>query len=106
MSCRFSAPVSRGSTAANWPVTPIAARTASASVARVVAGDADLARVRAQLGREDAHGSGLAGAVRAQQREDRPGGDVEVEAVEHGLLAEPLGQTAHGDGGLCHGVAS
>ena len=33
ISCRFSAPVSRLSTAENWPVTPMSARTPSASVA-------------------------------------------------------------------------
>ena len=33
INCRFSRPVSSSSTAANWPVTPIAARTALVSVA-------------------------------------------------------------------------
>ncbi len=33
MSDRFSSPVSRVSTAENWPVTPITSRTASGSIA-------------------------------------------------------------------------
>ena len=34
ISCRFSSPVSRSSSAENWPVTPIAARTPSGSARR------------------------------------------------------------------------
>ena len=69
---RFSSPVSRLSTAENWPVTPIAARTASGSPARSCPATRSLAAVGADQRGQDLHGGGLARAVRAQQREDRP----------------------------------
>ena len=96
---RFSSPVSRLSTAENWPVTPIAARTASGSRARSCAGDAELAAVGADQGREDLDDRGLAGAVRAEQREDRALGDVEVDAVEHEVVAVGLAQAGRRDRG-------
>ena len=43
----------RLSTAENWPVTPIAARTASASVCRIVTGDPHLAVVGADQRGQD-----------------------------------------------------
>ncbi len=71
ISRRFSSPVSSSSTAENWPVTPIAARTPSGSSAHVVAGDLQLAGVGGDQRRQDPHDRRLAGAVRAEQREDR-----------------------------------
>ena len=76
MRSRFSSPVSRLSTAENWPVTPIAPRTRSGLAPEVEARDLDLAAVCGQERREDLHGRGLAGAVRAEQREDRSLGDL------------------------------
>ena len=89
---RFSSPVSRPSTAENWPVTPIAARTASGSRGDVVAGDPRGPGVGAEQGGQDVHGGGLAGAVRPEQREDGAGGDRQVDAVEHDVVAERLAQ--------------
>ena len=66
---RFSRPVSSPSTAENWPVTPIAARTSSGRV-HVVAGHPDLAGVGGDQRGQDLDGGGLAGAVRAEQGED------------------------------------
>ena len=90
-------PVSRLSTAENWPVTPIAARTASGSRGEVVAGDAQLAGVGADQRREDLDDRGLAGAVGPEQGEDGALGDVEVDAVEHDVVAERLAQAGRGD---------
>ena len=92
MRSRFSSPVSRLSTAENWPVTPIAARTASGSRARSWPATRTVAGVGVDQRREDLHGRGLAGAVRAEQGEDRALGDVEVDAVEYDRVAERLAQ--------------
>src|SRR5580700_637963 len=46
------------------------------------------ARVRADQRGEDADESGLAGPVRAEQGEDDPGRDVEVDPVKHDLASE------------------
>ena len=53
----------------------------------VVAGDLDLAAVGGDQRRQDMDRRRLAGAVRAEQGEDRPGPDLEVDAVEDELLA-------------------
>ena len=55
---------------------------------QVVATDGYLARVGADQGGQDLHHGGLAGAVGAEQREDRPLGDLQVDAVENDLVAE------------------
>ena len=89
---RFSSPVSRPSTAANWPVRPMAWRTPSGSRDDVVAADAGLAAVGGEEGGEDVDHGGLAGAVRSEQGEDGAFGDVEVDAVEHDLVAEGLAE--------------
>ena len=70
ISSRFSRPVSRPSTAENWPVTPIAARTASGSAATSWPATRTSPASARDQGREDVHDGGLAGAVRAEQRED------------------------------------
>ena len=49
-----------------------------------------VARVGGEQRREDAHGGRLAGAVGAEQAEDRPGRDLEIDAVEGGDVAEAL----------------
>ena len=66
----------------------------------VVAGDAGDPGVRAQQRREDVDDRGLSGAVRAEQREDAAGRDVEVDAVEHDLVAEGLHEPFGLDGGV------
>ena len=54
----------------------------------IKAGDVNVAGVGADERREDLHSGRLAGTVGAEQREDRPLGDVEVDAVEDDLVAE------------------
>jgi len=92
---RFSSPVRNLSTAENWPVTPIAARTASGSPAQVVPANLDLASIGADHGREDLDRGRLPGTIGAEQREDGARGDVEVDAVQHDLLAVGLAQPGH-----------
>ncbi len=57
-----------------------------------MAGDAHLSRVGMHQGREDLHRRGLAGAVRPEQREDRTGVDVQIDAVQRDGLAVGLPQ--------------
>jgi hypothetical protein len=64
---------------------------------QVVAGDEGLAAVRAEQGRQDVDGDGLAGAVGPQQGEHGAGGDVEVDAVEYQVVAERLAEPLDGD---------
>jgi hypothetical protein len=61
------------------------------------AGDAQGARVGLDQGREDLDDRGLAGAVGAEQGEDRPLGDVEIDAVEDDVRAERLAQAGGQD---------
>src|ERR1039457_1918523 len=82
----------RSSTAENCPVTPITARTASGSRAASWAADPHVATVSGDQRREDLDGGGLAGAVRAEQGEDRPFGDGQVHPVEDRLVAEGLAE--------------
>jgi hypothetical protein len=56
----------------------------------VAAGDPQVPGVGVDERGEDPHHGGLAGAVRAEQREDGPGGNVEVDAVEHDVVAVRL----------------
>jgi len=60
------------------------------------------AAVRREDGREDADRRRLAGAVRAEQAEDAPGRNLEVDALEGLYLAEPLRQSFDLDGGARH----
>jgi hypothetical protein len=74
---------------------------------QVVAGDADLAAVGADQGGQDVHHGGFPGAVGAEQREDRPLGDGEVDVIEHYLVAKRLPQPGDrnrgpGGGHCCH----
>ncbi len=71
---------------------------------QVVAADVDAAgaRVGGDEGGEDLHGGGLAGAVRAEQGEDRSFGDGQVDAVEHDLVAVGLAQPVRRDGQVGH----
>ncbi len=64
----------------------------------VLAQDADAAGLRGDRAGEHADGRGLAAAVRAEEPEDLASGDVEVDAVHGGEVAETLGEAAHGDG--------
>ena len=66
---------------------------------RVLARHPELAAVGADQGREDLDDRGLAGAVGAEQREDRALGDVEVDAVEHEVVAVGLAQAGRCDRG-------
>jgi len=75
------------------PMFPVTGRVPR----QVVPRDADPPRVRADQRRQDAHHRRLAGAVRAQQGEDRALLDRQVEAVQHELVAETPAQSAHRD---------
>ena len=92
---RFSSPVMRASTAENWPVTPIAARTAAAS--RTTSCPAT--RTVPPSGRSSVERMWIIVVFPAPLGPSRaktpPGGDVEVDAVEHDLVAERLRE---GDG--------
>jgi hypothetical protein len=76
--------------------------------AYVVAGDPDHAGVRRQEGGEYSHGGGLARPVGAQQGENGPLDDVQVDAVEHHLAAEGFANAAglDGQGGTAGGRRS
>ena len=70
----------------------------------VMARDTHLAAVEPDQGGQDLHGGGLPGAVGAEQGEDRSLGDVQVDAVEHDLVAEGLAQPGGRDrGSRCRG---
>jgi hypothetical protein len=70
----------------------------------VVAADADPAagRVGGDEGGDDLDGGGLAGAVRAEQGEDRPFRDGQVHAVEDDLVTVGLAQPVRRDGRIGH----
>jgi hypothetical protein len=55
-----------------------------------MARDLGLAAVGADQRGQDLHHGGLAGAVRAEEREDRPLGYREIDAVEHNLVTKGL----------------
>jgi hypothetical protein len=59
----------------------------------VMAGDAHVAAVSGEQRGEDLDGGRLAGAVGAEQREDRALGDVQVDPFEDRLVAEGLAQS-------------
>jgi hypothetical protein len=69
-------------------VTPIAARTESGSRARSWPATCTLATICANERGQNLNRGGLAGAVGAEQREDRPLGNVEIDAIEHNPAAE------------------
>ena len=98
---RFSAPVSRPSTAASCAVRLIAARTALRVADDVVAGDAGGAAVGREQRGEDADRRRLPGAVRAEQREHLAALDLQVEPVEHAGVAERLREALRLDC-VCH----
>ena len=64
----------------------------------VVAGDGGRAGVRRHQRRQDADGRGLAGPVRAEQREHLAAADRQVDPVEHGAPAVRLDQAVRPDG--------
>ncbi|CAM5409959.1 hypothetical protein SGLAM104S_08989 [Streptomyces glaucescens] len=68
----------------------------------VVAGDAGLSAVGGDEGGEDLHGGGLAGAVGSEQCEDGPGRDVQIDAVQDGLVAVGLAQPVRRNGQVGH----
>ena len=67
--------------------------------------DADLAGGRLEQADQHADGRALAGAVAAQEREDGPGLDHDVERVDGGEIAESLGEPGGADGGRRHAAA-
>src|SRR5690606_11770483 len=67
----------------------------------VVTGDADRPGVEADQRGQDVDGGGLAGPVGTEQGEDRARGDVEVDAVEHGVVSEGLLQPGGCDRCAC-----
>ena len=71
----------------------------------LVTADADVAgrSVGGDEGGEDLDDGGLAGAVRAEQGEDRSFRDVEVDAIEHDLVAVGLAHSVCRDGQVGHG---
>jgi hypothetical protein len=64
---------------------------------QVMARDAYLAAVGADERGQDLHHGGLARAVGAEQREDRSLGDLQIDAVEHDLVAVRLAQPGRHD---------
>jgi hypothetical protein len=66
-----------------------------------MAGHADRARVSGKQGGQDPDRGGLARAVRAEQREDRALGDVQVDAVEDQVITVGLAQPGGDDGRSC-----
>jgi hypothetical protein len=66
----------------------------------VEAGDAGAAPIGLEQRGEDAHGGGLAGAVRPEQAEDGALLRLEVDAVESDDVAVGLGQAGGGDCGF------
>jgi hypothetical protein len=72
---------------------------------QIMTGDPHVAAVEADQRRQDLHRGGLAGAVGAEQREDRPAGNMQVDAVQHHLIPERLPQPDRRDGRL-DGVGS
>ena len=57
---------------------------------QIMPGDLYVATVGADQRGQDPHRGGLAGTVGSEQREDRPLGDMQIDAVEHHLLAKRL----------------
>ena len=102
ISCRFSAPVSRSSTAANWPVTPIAARTALVSVAtscpatRAVPPSAFISVVSTFTVVV------LPAPFGPSREKIVPASDIEVDAVEHDLVPVGLPQPGGRDRCVVH----
>ena len=94
---RFSKPVRYSSTAAYWPVSPIVARTSSAS--RTTSSPATSARPASATSSvvRIAHDGGLPGAVGPEQPEHRALGHGQVHAVEGGGRAEALHQALDDD---------
>ena len=105
MRSMFSSPVIRPSTAENWPVTPIAARTACGSVARSwpptrMSPEAASAEMRV----ERILTAVVLPAPFGPSREKIVAfGDGEVDAVEHDLVAVGLAQSVRRDGQVGHG---
>src|SRR5258708_237301 len=62
-----------------------------------MAGDPHLATVSADQRGQNLHRGGLAGAVGAEQGEDRSLRNVQIDAVEHNLVAERLSQPGSRD---------
>ncbi len=64
----------------------------------IVTTDPRGATVRPEQGGKDVHDRGLSGAVGSEQRKDATGGDVEVDVVQHDLVAESFGERFDLDG--------
>jgi len=62
-------------------------------VGQVVAGNPRLATIGADERGQDLNHRGLACAIGAEQREDRPRSHIQVDAVEHHVVAERFAQS-------------
>ena len=87
MRIRFSSPVRKLSTAENCPVTPMACANRVGIRRRIVAGDQHFTAVGADQGGENLDHRGLACPVGAEQGKDRPFRHLEIDAVEHQIVA-------------------
>ena len=97
---RFSKPVRFSSTAAYWPVRPIRSRSRSGSRRTSTPATRARALVGLEERRQDPDGGRLAGAVRAEEPEDGPGRDVQVDAAERLDVPVALAEPPCLDGGL------
>ena len=89
---RFWRPVRVSSSVASWAATPMFRRTAAASRTTSNPATRALPAVGHRERRDDPQRRRLAGAVGAEQAEDRPPGDLEVDAGEGDGRTEVLRQ--------------
>ena len=87
---RFSRPVSSSSTAAYCPVTPMRRRTSCGWLYHVEPGHRGRSGIWLRERGENAHGGGLAGAVRAEHAENLSFLEREIEATQRAGFPEPF----------------
>ena len=108
--CRFSRTVSEENSAPCWNSTPqrrsIACRSASVAAAEIDAEHLDGAGALRQQADDGAHQHRLAGAGAADEAEDLAAIDVEIDMVEHDVVAEADHHVAHLDHHLFAAVAA
>ena len=102
---RFSRPVRFSSTAARLSREPDPKPQGLGVAHDVAAGHRRRAPVGQEQRRQDADAGRLAGAVGPEQAEDRPLGDLEVDALERVDLAKALCELLGADDGIGHTVA-
>ena len=96
-SSRFSRTVSRSSRLGSWNTMPSRRRAASGCADHVDAADPRRAAVGTQDRAEDVHQRRLAGAVRAEQREQLAVAHVKAHRVERQRAPVPLGDAVDAD---------